>query len=64
MIAATVRLAAAIAFTMGTAAAAATLDPRLPAYDPQPATPPKDARKQSYVPLTAEQTVIELAKIR
>jgi phosphate transport system substrate-binding protein len=43
MIAATARLAAAIAFTMGTAAAAATLDPRLPGYDPQPAMPPKDA---------------------
>src|ERR1700693_4372271 len=42
MIAATSRLAAAIAFTMGTAAAA-TPDPRLPAYDPRPATPPKDA---------------------
>jgi phosphate transport system substrate-binding protein len=42
MIAATARLAAAVAFTMA-AAAAATLDPRLPAYDPQPATPPKDA---------------------
>src|SRR6202521_785802 len=43
MIAATLRLGAAIALTVGTAAPAATLDPRLPAYEPQPATPPKDA---------------------
>src|SRR3984893_12141343 len=43
MIAATLRVAAAIAFAVGTAAAAATLDPRLPAYEPQPATPPKNA---------------------
>src|SRR6202790_4964760 len=43
MIAATLRVAAAIAFAVGTAAAAATLDPGLPAYEPLPATPPKDA---------------------
>jgi phosphate transport system substrate-binding protein len=43
MIAATRRLAAAIALTVGTAAAAATLDQRLPAYEPRPATPPQGA---------------------
>ena len=43
MTAATVRLATTFALTVSFAAAAATLDPRLPAYEPLPATPPKGA---------------------
>src|ERR1700674_3652471 len=38
-----VGVGAAVAVTVGPAGAAATLDPRLPAYEPQPAAPPKDA---------------------